>query len=131
MPASNGAVTALPNTAPVEHGNGVENAVHRVRAVAERAAAYEAVAPPSRLRRAGAPPCAVVALAREDGCSYELVRKLLGAHRRIAPELLDALLPHRPSISALGELSRLSPERQAAVVARVTSGEATLGQALR
>jgi hypothetical protein len=111
----------------------VDNIVVRIREMQQRASDYDELvpAPVGRLRRRTDPPCAVVAIARRDGVSYELVRRLLAAGRRIPGDLLDALLPHRPGLTRLAELSRLNEERQRRVVARVTSGEMSLGQSLR
>lgn len=116
-----------------EQTSDVDNIVVRAREMAQRAAEYDARVPPpvGRYRRSTDPPCAVVAIARHDGVSYELVRRLLNAHRRIPADLLDALLPHRPSLTHVAELSRLSEERQRRVVARVVSGEMRLGPSLR
>lgn len=107
------------------------NMVVRARFVAQRCADYEREFGAKRQwRRETDPPCAVVALAAELGCSQELVRRLRNVGTRIPCDLLDALLPHRPCLGHLADLSRLPLPLMRSVVAELTTGRKRLGKAI-
>lgn len=114
---------------PEDELNG--NMVVRARMVADRCSEYERrFGAKKHWRRSIGPPCAVVALADELGCSHELVRRLRNVGTRIPAALLDALLPHRPCLGHLADLSRLPVPHMELVVSDVTAGRKRLGKAI-